>query len=870
MTVFFYNTKKRSTDNLNIDKVQKSVENTVNFRAIEELFLNKVGSDIKIIGFFLYFSRVPVKVIALSSFQIPIDRDYLIVTSDYPFDSPGFLKTNNFIEETIKSYKNFGNTSTASQNKSNYAFRTKTPGFFGKILEDYKLTLNDDLLNKLKTAFPSADNNSQKAEAAKAEAAKAEAAKAEAAKAEAAKAEAAKAEAAKAEAAKAEAAKAEAAKAEAAKAEEARKVEALKKQQTAEVLQSPKIQNITSQLSNIIGARRTVANRPALEPFVQYTEKQEQLLCGKHAINHILQEEKIVKVVGKNALIDKNTKQSMPQNTKETNPDAQLNLVEYCAVLETIEQTETGVRPEKMCSDNFDNIRFNGVYYLLQTFLAYTVYTTNNPQEIHEFIKTNLQKHKCLGIVINLGAYHYTAITKFYTNGNYTYIDSQEIGNIKSDANIDNFMNKISSELEKSVAAIAVMQNPFAYKSKASRLLEAYPWSKVQGFYEITPEETQKLQTTFPDIGWQGMLSNFLAEKSENGLQHTETGITIIKSASNDNVYNALKIWFNYVSDFIKTQIQNYPSYSLTNYYKHVGLDGENDFTKFIEIVNDTNEGLFINKQKNLLPNTKLLPEETKSQQSGLPPPPPPPNMKPQLPPENRQQNLTDQEIRYLKDLYELSVNLAYDLRNFMGVDNLKAEDHTVRGVKLNNGQMHKSFFLNFNNSQQGSFYQKLYNKIAVRDYNTFYTDFGKKNSEPDKWNFIFTWLENGQVSKTPAPTKSKEIDNKQVENEIAQYLGKQVVTSPYISTIFTLLPKILKGEDYLTKTHPDQNGRMIPKETIDQIRKTFKEAIDSLNSVKGGKKTHKLKIKKRKTYRKKLFRHKSRNTINRLKLVRQ
>jgi hypothetical protein len=116
-----------------------------------------------------------------------------------------------------------------------------------------------------------------------------------------------------------------------------------------------------------------------------------------------------------------------------------------------------------------------------------------------------------------------------------------------------------------------------------------------------------------------------------------------------------------------------------------------------------------------------------------------------------------------------------------------------------------------------------------------------------------------------PPPTlATKAKTPEEIRNAIIDYNGTNTT-----GAIFTLLPQILEG-----KVPQNENPKGIAKNLdpalITQLRRTFKKAItavitDSSLKVKGGKNT-----KKRKTHKKKLFRHKSRNTINRLKLVRQ
>jgi hypothetical protein len=107
-------------------------------------------------------------------------------------------------------------------------------------------------------------------------------------------------------------------------------------------------------------------------------------------------------------------------------------------------------------------------------------------------------------------------------------------------------------------------------------------------------------------------------------------------------------------------------------------------------------------------------------------------------------------------------------------------------------------------------------------------------------------------------------MKKQEILEEIKNYNG----SSPN-RAIFTLLPQILEGNVPEKESPTGTNMVNLDPALITQLRRTFKKAItavitDTSLIVKGGKNT-----KKRKTHKKKLFRHKSRNTINRLKLVR-
>ena len=147
------------------------------------------------------------------------------------------------------------------------------------------------------------------------------------------------------------------------------------------------------------------------------------------------------------------------------------------------------------------------------------------------------------------------------------------------------------------------------------------------------------------------------------------------------------------------------------------------------------------------------------------------------------------------------------------------------------------------------------------------------------EFDIIFNWfdmvLNDEYINESSLPIV---VDDNKIQQEIAQYTSKNLTSSPYIPLVFTLLPKILSGEIFNSdNNNTGTNGRIISDDVVQQIRRTFKRAIidcldiDGTNPFykkqvsHGGKKTQKLKIKKIKSHKKKLLRHKTRNTVNRL-----
>ena len=239
-----------------------------------------------------------------------------------------------------------------------------------------------------------------------------------------------------------------------------------------------------------------------------------------------------------------------------------------------------------------------------------------------------------------------------------------------------------------------------------------------------------------------------------------------------------------------------------------------------------------------------------------------------------------------LKKLYKHAHYFAYDLRNFMGyMDGLPAETISVDNFKLKNGVDHGSLLFHSEKTHT-KLYIKVYEKVARLGGKNVYDEFyqhvvSAKDSKTsdDQFKMVFDWLDTvPQDTYIESPQYSpKAVNDEEINQEIAQYYGKSLVTSQYIPAIYTLLPKILSGEIFDVNNNIGNNGKIISNDVVQQIRRTFKRAIIDCLDIDGnnpflkkqvshgGKKTQKLKIKKIKSHKKKLLRHKTRHTVNRL-----
>ena len=174
-------------------------------------------------------------------------------------------------------------------------------------------------------------------------------------------------------------------------------------------------------------------------------ERQIGALCGKHAINHVLQEEKIVlrtdlhNIIGNNGtglstqFIDKETNGPAPIDSDPKDINIQLNLLKYCDIVEVGMWQESGMSTLQeyrntdvdeygnniyvpVCDENYQNLKFDGITEILRI-LGYRYYHNHSqhPNFWNDF-RERLVDNQLLGVILNLGEGHYTAISKYLKN----------------------------------------------------------------------------------------------------------------------------------------------------------------------------------------------------------------------------------------------------------------------------------------------------------------------------------------------------------------------------------------------------------------------------------------------------------------------
>lgn len=234
-------------------------------------------------------------------------------------------------------------------------------------------------------------------------------------------------------------------------------------------------------------------------------EGQVELLCGKHAINHLLQEEKVVYIIPeekgaqparyfyKDPRTGK-TEGPAPDDSSPLNPYIQINLPlvcdkhdEHLAGFLGMTMEEVKAVKDSRCNDKYQNLPFQAIQFFLQDNLRYKLHENNERDEILVSIPEALGQSDLIGILLNLNSIHYTCITKFLRGENLwkldrntfklqkvAYIDSQdkeinaETGDetayprIFSIPNLMKFLSKLNFR-----AALFVYAQPGCYRSVA-------------------------------------------------------------------------------------------------------------------------------------------------------------------------------------------------------------------------------------------------------------------------------------------------------------------------------------------------------------------------------------------------------------------
>jgi len=148
-----------------------------------------------------------------------------------------------------------------------------------------------------------------------------------------------------------------------------------------------------------------------------HLEVQNLLLCGIHAVNHLLQEKKLLWDPEDPRLIIPRAKSKDPKDPKDNHN--RINMVKFCD-LQTKGALAEGIPRNAIvsCDPATGNIPADTIVNLLN-FLEYNVDNTpfiSTAEKKTQFIRAarfKMAKPEFLGMIVNIGKYHWTALTPY-------------------------------------------------------------------------------------------------------------------------------------------------------------------------------------------------------------------------------------------------------------------------------------------------------------------------------------------------------------------------------------------------------------------------------------------------------------------------
>ena len=189
-------------------------------------------------------------------------------------------------------------------------------------------------------------------------------------------------------------------------------------------------------------------------PVGIFAERQEGLLCAKHAINNLLQEEKFI------------TGQNIKNKGKDPlTKGQQLSFTDYCETFGN--QIDPGGTGHPVCRPNGGEMEINGVQLLLKDILGYRI--DYRPLRDQEAI-INLQKQKCIGAILRTqeAGGHYVAISKI--NRQYVLINS--LGPLVEPYNdMPSLITSLRNRLKDVITVIYVYDQQNAYESATAEYI---------------------------------------------------------------------------------------------------------------------------------------------------------------------------------------------------------------------------------------------------------------------------------------------------------------------------------------------------------------------------------------------------------------
>ena len=214
-----------------------------------------------------------------------------------------------------------------------------------------------------------------------------------------------------------------------------------------------------------------------------YREPQVNHLCANHALNHLLQEKKFVWIENKPLYVNSSGEELTKSDDLPKKKDTKINLWSFCKTTGVYRFNQLYMQQEEdenyklqkmdnenagctMSGENRGNLPFDWfpkIFNLLDyTHEEFNKYATekdasvernpdNNKLKSDKSIKqeliTNLNDKKCLGLIVNIGKWHYVSIPKFHNEKcKYTIADSL-IGPIYiCFDNINNLYNRLKKD----------------------------------------------------------------------------------------------------------------------------------------------------------------------------------------------------------------------------------------------------------------------------------------------------------------------------------------------------------------------------------------------------------------------------------------
>ena len=140
--------------------------------------------------------------------------------------------------------------------------------------------------------------------------------------------------------------------------------------------------------------------------------RQELILCGRHAINHILQESKVDWRPANRDLLITGSRDPM-------NRDTHINLAQFCTTYFDYYRSAHRIPANgRMPACDLVNgpISSDVIQVLFANLLKYTVtimgFARDRATDLRA-LRGSLEQHNCLGAIINIGGYHWTAVSRY-------------------------------------------------------------------------------------------------------------------------------------------------------------------------------------------------------------------------------------------------------------------------------------------------------------------------------------------------------------------------------------------------------------------------------------------------------------------------